>query len=56
VRKKKGWQRPTNEERAEHVRTLRRLGELVVDRTGPIELRWFVLLSGFDDLAAAQLL
>jgi hypothetical protein len=42
--RRKGWKRPTNEERAEHVRTLKRLGELVIDRTGPIAV-WFVLVS-----------
>jgi hypothetical protein len=53
VRKKGGWKLPTREERAEHVKTLTRLGELVIDRTGPMAV-WFVVMSGFDDLAIAQ--
>ena len=35
------------EERAEHVRTLERLGQLVIERSAPIPI-WFVLMSGFD--------
>jgi hypothetical protein len=55
VRKRKRWNRPTKEERDEHVRTLLRLGELVIDRTGPIAV-WFVLMSGFDELSVSQLI
>jgi hypothetical protein len=46
--RKKNWKRPTSEERAEHVRTLTRLGECILDRPCPIPV-WFVLLTGFDD-------
>ncbi len=50
----KGWSRPSAEERAEHVRTLERLGQLVVDRSDPIPV-WFVLMSGFEgELGAVQ--
>lgn len=45
---KKGWQRPNAEERAEHIRTLERLGRLVIDRTEPIAV-WFVLMSYVND-------
>ncbi len=51
--RKKRWHPPTREQRAEHVKTLTRLGNLVIDRTGPIAV-WFVVLSEFDELALAQ--
>lgn len=47
VRKQK-WVRPTREERAEHIKTLTRLGERILDRSCPIPI-WFVLMSGFED-------
>ena len=50
--RKKNWQRPTREERAEHIKTLTRLGERILDRACPIPV-WFVLMSGFDDDALA---
>lgn len=43
----KPYHQPTARERAEHVQTLERLGNLVIDRSGPIAV-WFVLVSGFD--------
>ena len=46
--RKKNWHRPTREERAEHVKTLTRLGERILDRAWPIPV-WFVLMSGFED-------
>ena len=46
--RKKNWHRPTAEERAEHVKTLIRLGERILDRACPIPV-WFVLMSGFSD-------
>lgn len=53
---KKAWSRPNAAERAEHVKTLERLGQLVVDRSDPIPV-WFVLMSGFDaDSAIAECL
>lgn len=48
---KKGWQRPSAEERAEHIRTLERLGRLVIDRSEPIAV-WFVLMSYCIDSVA----
>ena len=44
----KRWNRPTREERAEHIKTLTRLGERILDRPCPIPI-WFVLMSGFED-------
>ena len=46
--RKKNWQRPTREEREEHIRTLTRLGERILDRACPNPI-WFVLMSGFED-------
>ena len=46
--RKKNWHRPTAEERAEHVKTLARLGERILDRATPISI-WFVLLTGVAD-------
>ncbi len=40
--RKQGWKRPSAEERADHVRTLERLGQLVVDRTARMPV-WFVV-------------
>jgi len=50
---RKDWKHPTDEERAEHVETLERLGRLVIDRCRPIAV-WFVLLSGFGPDSASQ--
>jgi len=46
--RKKTWRRPTAEERAEHVRTLTRLAERILDRPSPVPI-WFVLMTGFAD-------
>ena len=46
--RKKNWQRPTREEREEHIRTLTRLGERILDRACPNPI-WFVLMTGFED-------
>lgn len=46
--RKQKWVRPTREERAEHIKTLTRLGERILDRSCPIPI-WFVLMSGFED-------
>ena len=51
--RKQGWKRPSAEERADHVRTLERLGQLVVDRSAPIPI-WFVLMSGFPCESVAE--
>ena len=50
--RKKNWKRPSAEERAEHIRTLTRLGERILDRSSPIAI-WFVLMTGFEDDALA---
>lgn len=46
--RRRKWQRPTREQRAEHIETLHRLGERILDRASPIPI-WFVLMSGFED-------